>query len=439
MSISSSTSGPTPTLERQPSRPAVPSLPAPPPQRPPSLPASQPQQPSAPSPSFPSPITPMLPLPTTPITTVPSAQMQPLEVSRPVDQRPTEVAEGKNASNDARQRSVEVERMENVCEASLQYLKYHKAMEMKYNMNHKQPRISIGGQQKISNSTQEAEVKIKEERSKWHESVHKLSTNWPYTPPKDNRLENANRQLQALKQQVQVIEDTLNSENTSEKDDSMTIEQIVARQSNLAERLEEIEEHQADVENDVEQRLDDLTQRHGDSFEDLNSNALTEVKKSTDQSKLLQKSMDQLTKNHEAFSQQVDQIYSRQDDILEKSNKLHEENEELKRRLAIYEARDISYRKQLDVAVEAMAKLKQESLNMQDRTQQLAENLKTIVMSQAREHLEEQFSLVKQEIDMQLKTTKETFVKEFRGKYGPAFSLLEQLSTHLQNAFSESN
>lgn len=83
--------------------------------------------------------------------------------------------------------------------------------------------------------------------------------------------------------------------------------------------------------------------------------------------------------------------------------------------------------------------LKQQSLNMQGRTDQLADSLKTIVMSQTREHLEEQFGVVKQEIDLHLKTTQETFAKEFRGKYGPAFNLLEQLSTHIRNAFNEPN
>lgn len=221
----------------------------------------------------------------------------------------------------------------------MQYIEYHKASETSdrrrtQKSNFKPLRIGDGAYQKIHNTVQEAEVRVKEERSKWYESLQKVSVSWPSVPPKDNRLEDANRQLQALKQQVQVLEDTLNSEDTSEKD-SMTIEQIIARQTNLAERLDEVEEHQADVENDVEQRLDDLTQRHRNSYEDLHSDALIEVKGSTALTKALQEHMDLLSKKHEAFAEQITQIYSRQTDILHKSQKLHEENEELKKRLVI--------------------------------------------------------------------------------------------------------
>lgn len=111
ISLSSSTSRPTPTLERQPSRSAVPSLPAPPPQQLMSLPPSQPQQP--PAPPLPLPVSPVQKTPTLPVSTAPvsSAQTQLPQVSRPIDRRPSEVAEGKNASNNVRQRSVDVDRM----------------------------------------------------------------------------------------------------------------------------------------------------------------------------------------------------------------------------------------------------------------------------------------------------------------------------------------
>lgn len=75
---------------------------------------------------------------------------------------------------------------------------------------------------------------------------------------------------------------------------------------------------------------------------------------------------------------------------------------------------------------------------MQERIdQRLLDSMKTTILSQIRERVEERFEVARQEIDLQMKTTREATLQHFHVKYSPVLNFLEQLSSHLQNAMNE--
>lgn len=192
----------------------------------------------------------------------------------------------------------------------------------------------VAGQAELEGSIQKADARVKERHSKYEGSLSKFANAniWPIAVSQDSLLEDITRQFQDLQKQFGELAEKLKTED-SFQGNSITPEQLLARQTSLNERLDQIELHQEDVENSIEQRLNDFNQRHENFFNEMVSKAKAEEEQMVSDAELFKEQVDQVAKGCEPFAEEVVQVHTRQADALHRIQKLEEENEQLKKRL----------------------------------------------------------------------------------------------------------
>ncbi|GJJ12367.1 hypothetical protein Clacol_006608 [Clathrus columnatus] len=338
-------------------------------------------------------------------------------------------------------------RLRMICKTVWYYLEHKKAESAvnsahKLKASYKSRSIGEGARARLEKSAQEADSKARDARRELDSMFSRFLENelWPTSLPQDNRLELTIQQLQDLQTQVNELDEKVKLES-SLQEDHVTAEQINTDQKSLIDLLDQLDIRQSDIEYSIDQRLRDLDQKQESVFSDLSARARMDEEQVASVVKLIKQQVNELSKQHEAFAVELSQVCLKQADASHEIKRLQLENEGLKKRLVTYEERDLRLRSEFQAFVDSFEVFKgQQIFNIQERIdQRLLDSMKTGLLTQVRERIDERFSAVRQGIEARLKSTREVTAKDFDAKYGPLVDFLGQFRGHLQSAMSGVN